>query len=69
MRGADFGFLNVFGRKIRRKSALRNGILFKVPELQVPKSCIDLAWASESDCPLHFDMRIVIPNSYGEIIC
>ena len=30
---ADFRFLNVFGRKIRRKSAQPSGILFLNPEV------------------------------------
>jgi len=33
LRSADFRFLNAFGRKIRRKSALRSGILFASTEV------------------------------------
>jgi len=33
LRKADFRFLNAFGRKIHRKSALRSGILFANPKV------------------------------------
>jgi len=44
----DFHFLNVFGRKIHRKSALPSGILFLNPEVM---------HRHRSDFPLHFDIR------------
>jgi len=42
----DFWFKNMFGRKIRRKSALRSGILFASPELM---------HRVRSNSSLHFD--------------
>jgi len=48
LHSADFWFLNVFGCKIRRKLALRSGILFASTErVHIPRS----------DFPLHFDIR------------
>jgi len=48
LHSTDFRFLNVFGRKIRRKSSLRSGILFASTEV-MPKT--------RSDSLLHFDIR------------
>ena len=45
---ADFRFYNVFGRKIRRKSALRSGILFASTEVM---------HRPRSYSPIHFDVR------------
>jgi len=46
LRSADFWFRNVFGCKIRRKSALRSGILFASPEVM---------HRARFHFPLHFD--------------
>jgi len=48
MRSADFRFLNVFGRKIRQKSALRSGILFASTKVM---------HRPNSEFSLHFDIR------------
>jgi len=53
-------FLNVFGRKIRRKSALRSCILFASTEVM---------HRPRSDSFLHFYIRTQKANSYGKINC
>jgi len=60
LRSADFRFLNVFGRKIRRKSALRSCILFASTEVM---------HRPRSDSFLHFYIRTQKANSYGKINC
>jgi len=47
LRSAGSRFKNVFGRKIRRKSALRSRILF---------ARTDVMHGPRSNSPLHFDM-------------
>ena len=55
--GADFQIFSVFGRKIRRKSALRSGILFASTKgMQRPRS----------DSPLHFDIRNIYQIRTGK---
>ena len=49
LHSADLRFQNAFGRKIRRKSALRSRILF---------ACTKLMHRPTSDSFLHFDIKI-----------
>ena len=57
---ADFWFRNVFGRWIRRKSALRSRILIASSKVMP---------GSRSDSPLHFDFKNRYPaNLYKKII-
>jgi len=48
LRSADLRFLNVFGRKICRKSELRSGIL---------SASLDVVHRPRSNSPLYFDIR------------
>jgi len=54
LRGGNFRFKNVFGRKNRRKLPLRSGILL---------ACSEVVHKPRSDFPLHFDIR----NTYTKL--